>query len=136
MLQAKITAANISDKEGALGILADNQVEGLQKVWGDHGYQGSDLHNIFSSRGIELEVVKRPPGRKRIYNEQWTAEWVPIERSFTILPRRWVVERTLAWMGRNRRLSRDYEGSPAVSASYLYLAMGRLMLRRFNQKCT
>ena len=136
MLQAKITAANISDKEGALKILEDNEISSLGKVWGDGGYQGLDLQNFYSKRGIDLEIVKRPPGRKRIYNEQWRAEWIPIERSFSILPRRWVVERTFAWMGRNRRLSRDYEGNPAVSASYLYLAMDRLMLRRFNKNVT
>ncbi len=49
--------------------------------------------------GIDLEIVKRPPGRYRIYNEKWEAEWIAIQRGFSILPRSWVVERTyiLAW---------------------------------------
>ena len=57
--------------------------------------------------------------------------WVPVERAFSVLPRRWVVERTFAWLGRNRRLSRDYECMPDVSESYLYIGMDRLMLKRW-----
>lgn len=82
--------------------------------------------------GIDLEIVKRPPGRKRIYNEDWRAEWVPIERAFSVLPRRWVVERTYAWMCRHRRLSKDYEFLPTTSESYLYLAMSNVLLRRLK----
>lgn len=106
---------------------------GLKKIWGDHGYQGSALQNIFSEREIDLEIVKRPSGRRRIYNEEWKAEWIPIKRTFSVLPRRWVVERTFAWLGRNRRLNRDYEYLPSISESYLYLGMDRLMLRRYTK---
>ena len=102
----------------------------LKKVWADSAYQGQDLRTIFAMQGIELEVVKRPPGRKRIYNEEWRAEWIPLQRSFNVLPRRWVVERTYAWLGRNRRLSKDYEYIPEISEAYLYIAMSKLLLRR------
>lgn len=132
MLQAEITAGNISDKEGAIRLLEKNKDENLRKVWGDSAYQGTELRHIFASRGIELEVVKRPAGRRRIYNERWQAEWVPIERKFGVLPKRWVVERTYAWMGRNRRLSRDYEFLPETSETYLYIAMVKLMLKRLK----
>jgi hypothetical protein len=57
-------AANISDKQGAIKILKDNEMVRLKKIWGDQGYQGLDLQIIFSSRGIELEVVKRATGIK------------------------------------------------------------------------
>lgn len=132
MLQTKITAANISDKEGAIKLLEEKKKKDLKKIWGDTAYQGQDLQNIFSSYGIELQVVKRPPGRKRIYNEQWKAEWVPLERTFIVLPRRWVVERTYAWMGRNRRLSKDYEYLPEISEAYLHIAMSKLILGRLK----
>ena len=132
MLQAKITGANISDKEGAIRLLKANKRRNLKKIWADNGYQGEDLWNIFLREGIELEVVKRPPGRKRIYNEQWRAEWVPVERTFSILPRRWVVERTYAWINRYRRLSKDYELLPTTSESYIYLAMSNLLLKRLK----
>ena len=52
------------------------------------------------------------------------------EPGFKLLPRRWVVERTFAWLGRNRRLSKDYEQLPEVSQAMVYVAMVRLMLRR------
>jgi putative transposase len=54
----------------------------------------------------------------------------PGQRGFQVLPRRWVVERTFGWLGRQRRLSKDYEVLPATSEAWIYLAMTRLMLRR------
>jgi putative transposase len=132
LLQTKITAANISDKEGAIKLLNNKKQKGLKKIWGDSAYQGQDLQNIFFNHGIELEVVKRPPGRRRIYNEQWRAEWVPVKRTFGVLPKRWVVERTFAWMGRNRRLSKDYEYLPEISEAYLYMAMSKTILGRLK----
>lgn len=104
----------------------------MKKIWGDNAYQGQDLANISLGYGIDLEVVKRPAGRRRVYNEDWRAEWIPIERSFNILPRRWVVERTYAWMNRYRRLSKDYEFLPKSSESSLYLAMANTLLERFK----
>ena len=67
-------------------------------------YAGEDLKAVALKYGKDLEVVKRPAGRIRIYNEQWRAEWIPVQRGFTVLPRRWVVERTFAWIGRYRRM--------------------------------
>ena len=55
------------------------------------------------------------------------------EPGFKLLPRRWVVERTFAWLGRNRRLSKDYEQLPEVSEAMVYAAMVRLMLRRLAE---
>ena len=90
---------------------------------------------MFLSNGIELEIVKRPCGKMRVYNanpQDWRAVYYKIKRAFTILPRRWVVERTYAWIGRNRRLSKDYEYLPEVSESYLYAAMAKTVIRRFK----
>ena len=63
--------------------------------------------------GCTLEIVRRPRGH-----------------SFVVLPQRWVVERTLAWLGRCRRLSKDYEALPEITESWVYIAMTHLMLRR------
>jgi putative transposase len=135
LLRAQVSGGNISDKEGAIKILKHNQLTTLKKVWGDAAYQGADLGNIFSSFGIDLEVVKRPRGKERVYNTNpgaWKAVFYPIKRKFTILPKRWVVERTYAWLGRNRRLSKDYEYLPEVSEAYLYAAMAKTVVRRFK----
>jgi transposase len=135
LLRAQVSGGNISDKEGAIQILKKHQLTSLKKVWADAAYQGADLAGIFLGFGIDLEVVKRPRGKERVYNENagdWKAVFHPIKREFTILPRRWVVERTYAWLGRNRRLSKDYEYLPEVSESYLYAAMAKTIVRRFK----
>ena len=91
-------------------------------LWVDQGYTGEKFaiaiceaqqrFAIASICGAKIEVVKRT------------------EAGFQVLPRRWVVERTLGWLGRYRRLSKDYELLPEVSESMIYVAMERLMLRR------
>lgn len=113
-------------------LLKEKKNKTVKKIWGDNAYQGKELAEISLRYGIDLEVVKRPPGRIRVYNEKWRAEWIPIDRTFSVLPRRWVVERTYAWMGRYRRLSKDYEFLPETSETYLYLAMSNVLLRRFK----
>ncbi|WP_213157880.1 transposase [Parachlamydia sp. AcF125] len=134
LLQAKVTAEYASDKQGLIEILQEKKYPSVRKTWGDSDYSRSDLKTIASQHGAELEVIKRPPERICVYNEQWQAEYLPIEREFTILPRRWVVEKTFAWMGRNRRLSHAYECLPCLSESYLYICMSRLMFSRWNKK--
>ena len=112
-------------------MLRSKQLRGLKKIWVDSGYQGKELKELAIKMGKELEVVKRPSGRKRVYNEEWKAEWVPVERVFTVLPRRWVVERTFAWMGRYRRMSKDYEYLSRTSETWMYASMTRTMLNRY-----
>ncbi len=87
--------------------------EALQLLWVDQGYTGEKFARAITSVfGATVEVVKRS------------------EAEFQILPRRWVVERTLGWLGRYRRLSKDYELLPEVSESMIYAAIVRLMLHR------
>lgn len=103
----------------------------VKKIWADSGYQGAELQEAALKKGKDLEIVKRPPGRIRIYNDEWKAEWIPIERGFTVLPRRWVVERTFAWIGRYRRMSKDYEYLTKSSETMIYLSMTKTMLSRY-----
>jgi transposase len=82
---------------------------------------------IEATLGWTVEVVRKPPRRV------WVQEGVeppPMPTGFQVLPRRWVVERTFAWLGRNRRLSKDYEFLPATTEAWIYLAMSHLMVRR------
>ena len=76
--------------------------------------------------GLSAEVV-RPPRRWVWVRED---EEPPPRPAFTVLPRRWVVERTFAWLGQNRRMSKDYELLPETGEAFIYVAMTRLMARR------
>jgi putative transposase len=96
-----------------------------QLVWADQGYTGAFASWLHDARGWRLEVVRHPEGQLWRYGLEDRPKGV-----FRVLPRRWVVERTFAWLGQSRRLSRDYERLPATSEAVIYGAMSRLMLRR------
>ena len=134
MLQAHVTSAMTSDKQGAKRLFRSRRLKNVRKVWADNGYSGEDLKEIAKKHGKDLEIVKRPAGRIRIYNEELRAEWIPVERGFTVLPRRWVVERTFAWIGRYRRMSKDYEYLAKTSETMIYLTMTKTMLTRYGSK--
>ncbi len=102
----------------------------------------SKLWNCWKSGGWTVEVVRHP--RKPMPEEVakiWAAEWAKEgkkvdwqrlmpPRGFQALPRRWVVERTFAWLSQNRRMSKDYERLCATGEALVYAAMSRLMVRR------
>lgn len=95
------------------------------------GYQSEELKkDIKKDYGIDVEVVKRPPRRFWVPKDMPEELLPTIETGFKVLPRRWVAERTFAWLGRNRRLSKEYEFLPSSSENFIYLAMNRLTLRR------
>lgn len=103
----------------------------LKKIWADMGYRGEGLRQwVVINTDWELEIVKKPSSWGR-YPEDVEPPSMP---AFTVLKRRWVVERTFAWLGRYRRLSKDYEYLPKSSETMIYLAMSNLMLRRLAIK--
>lgn len=120
---------NIADRDGArllLGKVAE-ELPRMEKVWADRGYNGKIGEWMKERLGWTLEIVK-PPRR-------WV--WVPpgeepppYPRGFIVLPRRWVIERTFAWILRNRRMSKDYEFLAETTEVLIYVAMIRLMVRR------
>ena len=115
-----VHSAAIQDRDGARLVLGDLMSRGLSrltKIWVDGGYRGKLINWAKAWTGWVLEVVLRP------------ADQV----GFKILPRRWVVERTFGWLGRYRRLSKDYEELPQSSEAMVYLGMIRLMLRRLEK---
>jgi putative transposase len=118
LLAVVVHAANIQDRDGAKLVLA-KLVGGfprLQLIWADAAYAGQLVEWARAFGGWLLEIVKRPPD----------------SHQFQVLPRRWVVERTLAWLGRCRRLSKDYEELPQTSEAWVQIAMIHLMLRRLR----
>jgi putative transposase len=117
------------DRDGAFLVLTAAKAVGdrLRLIWADMGYRGQELKEwIEKECGWELEVVKRP-GKWGRYPADVEPPPMP---AFTVLRHRWVVERTFAWIGRYRRMSRDYECLIESSEAMIYLTMIRLMLKR------
>lgn len=133
LIKAKVTEASRNDRDGIKDLVVPIEetkaaLPRVQLVWLDQGYVSKKLADWFSvNLDWKLKVVRRPP--KRIW---WpiNKEPPPIPSGFVVLPRRWVVERTFAWIGTNRLLYKEVALLPKVSETYIYAAMTRLMLRR------
>lgn len=117
-----VHGANVQDRDGARLVLSRllECAARLQLLWADGGYAGQLVAWVRETCGWTLEIVKRPTPQHR----------------FEVLPHRWVVERTFAWLGRNRRLSKDYEASIASSEALVYVGMVRIMARRLAEADT
>jgi putative transposase len=123
LLAVAVTAANVDDARGAEKVFAGlppEQFPRLAKVWADGKYHNHALQAWMAAQGcrFEVEVVSRPKGQTR----------------FKPLPWRWVVERTFAWLGWSRRLSKDYERLPATSATVVKVSSIHHMLRRLKPR--
>jgi putative transposase len=115
ILAVVVHAANIQDRDGAKLVLAKLVCfPRLKLIWADGGYAGKLVAWVMEFAGWVLEIVRRPDDVK----------------GFVVLPRRWVVERTFAWLGRYRRLSKDYEELPETGEAMILIAMINLMSRR------
>jgi putative transposase len=117
-----VTTANVQDKAGALLLLQQLGGAGkkLRRLWTDGAYRTARGHlaEWVARHRLTLSAVMPPEG----------------QRGFTVLARRWVVERTFGWLCQSRRLSKDYERLPQTSEALIYIAMTRLMLRRLAQR--
>lgn len=129
VLRAVVHAANLSDRQGARQVLdaVPECFPTVQHIWVDAGYTGEVVTWAQQRLGLTLTVVKRPSRRVWLPADQ---EPPPLPPGMPILPRRWVVERTFAWLGRWRRLSKDYEQLPATEVAWIQVAMIQLMTRR------
>jgi putative transposase len=117
MVGARIHSADVQDRDGApLVIEAIHDLfPWLRHLFAESAYSGDKLHKALAKFGRwSIEIVKR------------MADTV----GFEVLPRRWVVERTLAWLNRNRRLAKDFEASIASAQTWLYVASVQLLVRR------
>jgi putative transposase len=144
VLTAKVHSAKVPDQDGIRLLLesAGSWIPRLRHVWLDQGYEGRGKQWAEDFLGLDVEVVRRPPKlvpkelAKR-WAEEWAKEGQKVDwqrlmppRGFVALPRRWVVERTFAWLSQNRRMSKDYERLCSTSEAFIYAAMTRLMARR------
>ena len=127
VLLAHVHAADLHDRLGAqalVGRAAAGELPRLELVWGDGAYAGTFARWLEAERGWRVEVPKH---RKR---HLWRYGLEEKPKGFQVIPRRWVVERTFAWLSRSRRLARDYERLPETGEAMIHAAMGRIMLRR------
>ena len=116
LLAVTVHPANVQDRDGAEGLLreARRSFPFVERVIGDAGYQGQKMEAAVARTGVwELQIVRRCDRHR-----------------FVVLPKRWIVERTLTWISRCRRLGGDYERHTRTAAAFVRLAMIRLMLRR------
>lgn len=129
MLRGVVHAAHSPDRDAAKLVLTGipKHFPRLAHLWLDAGYQGETVTWIEQELGLSVSVVRKP--RRWIW---WPADQEPpaMPTGVQVLPRRWVVERTFAWLGRYRRLSKDYEALPATEEAWIHLAMSSLMLAR------
>ncbi len=120
LLAVVVNAASTDDRVGAkeaFAKLSVDTISSLQKLWADGGYRGEDFLNwVHEMLQSALEITYRPPNTK----------------GFVVVPVRWVVERTLAWLGRYRRLSKDYEHCTKSSEGMIYVASITTMLKRLG----
>jgi putative transposase len=117
VLDVVVSPANITDAEGGTYSLSNIAYTHPQiiKAWADHAYVGI-IDDMREHYGIELEIVSQ----------------IADQHTFIPLPRRWVVERSLAWIANYRRLAKEYERRPEISESYILLASIHVMLRRMK----
>ena len=117
-MHAIVHAADIQDRDGGALLMATlfSLYPFLLKLYADGGYQGAGFQNALRTilKRVNVEIVKRCDQAQR----------------FVVLPKRWLVERTFAWLGRCRRLAKDWECLNHKARAFLLVASIRLMLRR------
>lgn len=118
ILAVVVHSASIQDRDGAKLVIAKllGCFPRLALIWADGGYAGKLIEWVKTLGGWVLQIVRRCDDMK----------------GFVMLPKRWIVERTFAWLGRYRRLSKDYEYLTASSENMIYLAMINLMVHRLK----
>jgi putative transposase len=123
LLSVVVHRADIQDRDGAALVLNQRTrrlFPFIECISADGGYQGPRVRAAAARTGTwKIEIIKRSD----------------IAKGFVVLPKRWVVERTLAWISRNRRLSRDFERYARTVTAFIRLAMIRIMLRRLTRPC-
>ncbi len=119
LLNVVVHRGNVQDRDGIRRLLRDagRRFPSIAKLFADAAYQGPRVAKVVADTGAwQLEIVKRSEAHK-----------------FIVLPKRWIVERTFAWISRNRRLARDFERYASTVVAFVRLAMIRIMLRRLTK---
>lgn len=138
VLAVSVTAASVQDRDGAHPVMTDGMEKyaGISTVFVDTGYAGRCAQTITQQHGIAVEVVRHPananvgrwcpPNQGDLFSRQ------PDAKGFVVLPKRWVVERTHAWIEKARRLVMHHDRRVEVSEAWVWLAAGRQLLSRLT----
>jgi putative transposase len=131
LLTVVVHPASLHDRLGAKLVLValGRSFPRLHRIWADQGYAGAVRQWTKEQTGIILEVVY-PWWRQLQRSFPDRLDDFGYQPGFNVIPRRWVVKRTISWLGRSRRLSRDYERLPTSSEAPIYLTSIRLLLAR------
>jgi putative transposase len=134
-ISIQIRAASVQERDGGPSVIADAKRRDprLALVWGDSGFTGRCVDIVQRESGITLEIVKRPNEGD---TKRWALEGIIPELptpAFKVIPWRWVVERTFGWLGRYRRLTRDFEATVESSLAWIQIAFIRLLVQRFGE---
>ena len=119
LLSVSVQPADVQDRDGARDLLrtARRLFPFVERIFADAGYQGPKMAKVVADTGCwTLQIVRRSDAHR-----------------FVVLPKRWIVERTFAWISRNRRLARDFERYAGTVAAFVRLAMIRIMLKRLTR---
>lgn len=122
MIGLDITSADVQDRDGCIPMLekVQRQFPFLDKIIADGGYQGIETAAaVYRAAKAPLEIIKRSDTAK----------------GFKVLPKRWIVERTFGWLGRCRRLAKDFENLTSSKLAFVQLAMIRLLTRKIIRLC-
>ena len=116
VVTADVHSAGVQDRDGALALLikAKRKTLTLQRFFADQGYTGELQKRCFLKTGCLLTIAKKDPEAE----------------GFQVIPKRWIVERTFAWLSNFRRMSKDYEHSPLTSKTNIFFNMITIMLKK------
>ena len=135
LVEVKVQSAEIQNRDGAGPLLqaAKPKCPRVQAVFADSAYNGFLKAWVKEALGWDLQLVKRPKFKRRMFGREIVLEDMATEEKagFPILPKRWVVERTFAWLGRYGRLSKDYEQFCETGETLIRMASARLIMSRF-----
>lgn len=140
LLGVKVLAANITDRDGSQQLLKElrqKQPQMKLHLFADGGYKGKWEGWVKTNLGHTVEIVQRPDANTRGYwlpeGQELTEDQIKTfrgHRGFVVIKKRWIVERSFAWLSFDRRLNREYDLLPETTEAFIFLAFIRYMIRR------
>ena len=130
LLAVSVTAASVQDRDGASASVASacRRHSEIQRLYADQGYAGQCAQRLQREHGIDVQIVRRLSARGEWDTPQGLL-W-PEKKPFVVMPKRWVVERTHAWLERSRRLVMHHDRNALHATTWVWLSQARMLLSR------